>query len=304
MSARTLVRRVLALVILLGLAALAAPVFATPATQTPSVVSFGLFTDLHAHDLDSPVERKWMTHTAERLQAFTDAMNARAVDFVIQLGDFVNGWVVLGVEPGDPARMPSILAWADGLYAAFRGPRYHVIGNHDVYNLDKATIQSVLGLERTYESFDAGPFHFVILDVQFAPDGQDLAHTYTGVAGYLPEPQLAWLRGDLAAHAGRPTIVFVHQMLDAFVEEWGRPLIGNQPDVQRVLEASGDVVAVFQGHDHRAAERELGGIRYVTFAALVDQGQPASWAVVTLDANAQTVTIEGTGAQPSFAFSF
>lgn len=287
---------VAALVLAVGLAATAA--------QTESVVSFGLFTDLHAHDIDSPMERKWMTHTADRLGAFTTSMNALGVDFVVQLGDFINGWVVLGADPGDPARIPAILAWADGLYAAFDGPRVHVVGNHDVYNLTKAQIREVLGLDRTYSSFDVGAFHFVVLDVQFAPDGRDLENTYTGVAGFVPAEELDWLRADLAASAGRPTVVFVHQMLDAFVEEWGRPLVANQPDVQRVLEQAGNVVAVLQGHDHAVHRNVVAGIHYVTFAALVDRGGPPSWAVVTLDAAAGTLAIDGTGLEPSAILAF
>ena len=97
------------------------------------IVRIGLITDTHAHDLDSPLEGKWMSHTGERLSAFTTAMNAWEPDFVIELGDFINGWVVLGADPGDPARIPDILAWADGLYNKFDGPAYHVIGNHDLY---------------------------------------------------------------------------------------------------------------------------------------------------------------------------
>ncbi|MDD5265332.1 MAG: metallophosphoesterase [Candidatus Bipolaricaulis sp.] len=266
-------------------------------------VRFGLFTDLHAHDLDSPLEGKWMTHTAERLGAFCDAMNAQRVDFAIQLGDFINGWVVLGTDPGDPSRIPEVLAWADGLYAAFRGPRYHVLGNHDVYNLDKATLRKILGIERTYYSFDVRGVHFVVLDVQYAEDGTDLARTYTGVAGFVPPAELEWLREDLAA-SDHATIVFVHQMLDAYVEAWGRPLVANQPEVQAVLSADGDVAAVFQGHDHTFRRTEVDGIEYITFKALVDQGTLPSWAVVTVDPLARTVTVDGAGEQPSFAFTY
>ncbi|MCI0479536.1 metallophosphoesterase, partial [Candidatus Uhrbacteria bacterium] len=157
-----------------------------PAALVP--VRFGLLTDLHAHDLDSPAEGKWMRNTALRLSAFTSAMNEEGVDFVIQLGDFVNGWAVFGVEPGDPGRIPEILSWADGLMADFAGPRYHVVGNHDVYNLDKAQLRTLLSMERTSYSFDVGAFHFVALDLQYADDGRDLSHTYTGVGGTLPAP--------------------------------------------------------------------------------------------------------------------
>ena len=267
--------------------------------QTASLVTFGLFTDLHAHDRDSPLDGKWMTRTEERLTAFTETMNARAVDFIVQLGDFVNGWLVLGADPGDPERIPSILAWADALYSAFDGPRYHVLGNHDLFNLDKAEIRRVLGLDSTYYSFDAGSFHFVTLDVQYAEDGADLANTFSGVAGFVPDAELAWLRQDLAANRDRPTVVFVHQMLDTLVEEWGRPLVANQPDVQRALEEAGNVIAVFQGHDHAYRHEVVGGIHYVTFEALVDQDSPPSWAVITLDPLARTLSIEGVGEEPS-----
>jgi len=271
--------------------------------EDEGVVRFGLIADLHAHDTDSPLEGKWMTHTEARLAAFTAAMNGWAPDFVIELGDFVNGWVVLGAAPGDPARIPEILGWADSLYAAFDGPRYHVIGNHDVYNLDKLQYRTILRIDSTYYSFDVGAYHVVVLDVQFAEDGSDLADTYTGVAGFVPPAEVNWLRADLAA-SDRPTLVCVHQMLDAYIEEWGRALIANQREVQGVLAEDGDVIAVFQGHDHDNGCSEIDGIHYVTFEALVDQGTPPSWAEITLDPSARTITIVGEGDQADYVLDY
>ena len=263
-------------------------------------IRFGLFTDLHAHDLDSPLEGKWMSNTEERLRAFVDAMNVWKPDFVIELGDYVNGWLVPGISPGDPARIPDILAWTEALYAQFDGPRYHVLGNHDVYNLSKQEYLDRVCVSETYYSFDVGAIHFVVLDVQFAEDGPDLSHTYTGVAGQVPSKEIAWLEHDLAS-TDAMTIVFVHQMLDAYVEEWGRPLIGNQPDVQTILELDGDVVAVFQGHGHDNVHHVVDGIHYVTFEALVDQDTPPSWASVTVDPSTRTITIAGAGSQADYS---
>jgi len=263
----------------------------------------GIVTDVHAHDLDSPLEGKFMSSTAERLGAFVNAMNAWPADLVIQLGDFVNGWVVLGTDPGDPSRIPQILAWADGIYAGFSGPRYHVIGNHDLYNLDKTQFLSITGTRRTYDSFDAGAYHFVILDVQYDDSGADLAHTYTGVAGAVPEPEIEWLREDLAA-TDRPTIVCVHQPLDVFDPRWGRSLVRNADLVRSVLATSGRVIAVFQGHEHRNAHSVIDEIHYVTFEALVDQRTPPSWAHVTLDPAARTITIDGVGDQADLVLRY
>jgi len=273
------------------------------ADADPRVVRFGVIADTHAHDTDSPGDGKWMTNTAERLASFTDAMNGWKADFVVELGDFINGWVVFGADPGDPARIPDVLEWADGLYAAFDGPRYHVIGNHDVYNLDKEQYRSILGIDSTFYSFDVGGYHFVVLDVQFADDGSDLAHTYTGVGGFVPDAEFVWLRDDLAV-SDAPTIVLVHQMLDEYIEEWGRALVANQTEIQALLEADGDVIAVLQGHDHENEHRQIAGIHYVRFEALVDQGSPPSWAEITLDPVSRTITIVGTGDQASYVLAY
>jgi len=273
------------------------------AAEEPGAVRFGVLADLHAHDVDSPIEGKWMTNTAERITAFTDAMNAWGPDFVVELGDFVNGWLVLGADPGDPERIPDVLAWADGLYAQFDGPRYHVLGNHDVYNLDKARYRELLGIDSTAYSFDVGAYHFVALDVQFAEDGSDLAHTYTGVAGFVPKAEIAWLQADLAA-SDAPTIVFVHQPLNDYIEAWGRPTVLNQDRVRAVLSATGNVIAVFQGHTHSNAHRVIDGIHYVTFEALVDQGTPPSWASVTLDPDRRTIVVEGEGDQANYTLPY
>lgn len=267
-----------------------------------SIVRFGLVTDIHAHDLDSPLEGKWMSHTEERLATFTTAMNAWAPAFVIELGDFINGWVVLGVEPGDPARIPDVLTWADGLYDAFDGPAYHVIGNHDVYNLDKAQYLEILDMDATSYSFDVGSYHFVVLDVQFAADGSDLRNTYTGVAGFVPEPEFDWLRANLEA-AEKPTIVCVHQPLDESSEEiaaWGRATVLNQAALQQLFAEDGDVIAVFQGHEHTNVHRIIDSIHYITFEAMVDQGTPATWAQISLNPEARSIVIEGFGVQESY----
>lgn len=263
----------------------------------------GIFTDLHAHDLDSPAERKVMTNYAERLSAFVTAMNAWPADLVIELGDFVNGWAVLGVDHlGDPFRIPQILEAAEAVYARFNGPRYHVLGNHDVYNLSKEEYLERVNITSTYYSFDAGAYFFVVLDAQYDKEGNDHASIYAGVRGFIPQPQLDWLAEVLAA-TDKPTIVCIHQRLDDdFDLLAGGPEILNNKEVQAILRDSGVVITVFQGHEHANAYSLIDGIHYITFAPLLEmlvdgESTPPSWAHVTLDPAAHTITIVGEGDQ-------
>ncbi len=49
----------------------------------------------------------------------------------------------------------------------FSGPKYHVIGNHDMDVCDKQTIMAMWGMETRYYSFDTGEYHFVVMDRNF-----------------------------------------------------------------------------------------------------------------------------------------
>jgi len=125
------------------------------------------------------------------------------------------------------------------------------------------------------------------------------------VQGRIPQAELDWLRADLAATT-KPTLVFVHQQLNvAFDLLSGGPEISNAADVRAVLKESGKVVAVLQGHDHEAALALVDGIHYLTFEALVEEeGRPLSWARITLDPVARTVTVDGEGDQAGWTFAY
>jgi len=89
----------------------------------------------------------------------------------------------------------TILDEAEAIYAGLSAPRYYVIGNHDVYDLSKEEILEHTAASFTYGSFDAGGYHFVILDAQYDRDGDDLDHAGWVVQGNIPDEELDWRRG-------------------------------------------------------------------------------------------------------------
>jgi len=250
----------LLLALLLGAILVASLTLVTIADDTNTgVLRVGIFTDLHAHDTDSPVEGKVMTTYPQRLGACVDAMNNWPADLVIQLGDFVNGAYVMGADLGDPARIVAILDQADAIYATLDSPRYYVLGNHDVYDLSKEEFLDHTAATTTFKSFDAGAYHFVILDAQYDKKGEDLAHAFWVVQGNIPQSELDWLANDLAA-TDKPTIVCVHQRLEVDMDLLsGGPEVLHNKEVQKVMEDSGVVIAVFEGHDHENDHTVING---------------------------------------------
>ncbi len=291
-------RWVLAVSLLIFAVALGAP------AEDTDVVRLGIVTDVHAHDMNSPEEEKVMVNWVERVEAFVDSVTAWPADVIISLGDYVNGRFVMAgdVDLGDPERIEAIFQNAYATLTQYNAPVHYVVGNHDVYDLSKEQILAVTGTESTYYSFDLGGFHFVILDAQFDKNENDYNHIAWMVQGLIPTIELDWLRADLAA-SDLPTLVLVHQPLDSDFDLYaGGPPVFNHRAVRDVLAADGDVIAVFQGHDHDNVYRLIDGIHYVTFAAMVDHTVPGppTWAQVTLDPEARTIMIEGFGLQESY----
>jgi hypothetical protein len=130
-------------------------------------------------------------------------------------------------------------------------PIYPVRGNHDVgerfaEHLEMPPPGTRAGPGGLCYAFDALGLHLLALDSEL-PLGPDSA-------------QLRFAAADLAAHAGVPTVVFLHRALLSSGAQ------GGDPDLRAVLQPlfeKAHVLAVFQAHDHDC-ERSLpqNGVTY------------------------------------------
>ena len=158
-----------------------------------------------------------------------------------------------------------------------------MLGNHDQDSLSKT--QFLTNIENTsinptlsYYSFDSNGAHFVVLDANYKSDGTDYDHgNFDWTDANIPPAELQWLRRDLAASRGA-VIVLVHQLLDGT----GSHYVKNAAEVRQILEQSGRVLAVFQGHRHEGYYSLIEGIHYYTLKAVVEGPGPEnnSYAVV------------------------
>ncbi len=175
----------------------------------------------------------------------------------------------------------------------YPGPKYHVLGNHDMDKCDKKTIMGLWGMKSPYYSFDKGGYHFIVMDRNFLkqPDGGlvDYAHSNWGPVAspgrsFTDQAQLEWLKKDLA-EASNPSIIFMHQpvFLSDFFDE-----IGNAGEILAIFDEANfnasnttpgtrtppgartpppslkgsAVAAVFMGHDHDDRYGERNGVHY------------------------------------------
>ncbi len=240
-------------------------------------LTFGIVTDAHYADTDPKGSRHYR-ESLVKMTEFVNLMNDKKVDFIIELGDFK--------DQGKPVLEESTLKYLDAIekvYGQFNGPRYHVLGNHDVDSISKeqffARVENTgIAKESSYYSFDLKGIHFVVLDANYVADGSDYDHgNFDWTDANIPPKQLNWFKKDLASST-RPVIIFVHQQLDVT----GSTGVKNGPEVRQVLQDSKRVLAVFQGHHHPGHYSYIEGIHYYTLKAMVEEGgvKNSSYAIV------------------------
>ncbi len=256
-------------------------------------IRFGIVTDCHYADAD-PVGTRFYRESSARLSECANRMNAEKVAFLMELGDLK--------DQGNPPRESRTLEYLqsiEAVFAEFAGPRYHVLGNHDMDSLSKRQFLAHVkntGIDagRSYYSFSrfGAYLHFVVLDANYTADGRDYDHgNFDWRDANIPTEEIEWLKQDLATGTG-PVVVFIHQRLDGT----GPVYVQNAAEVRQVLETCGRVVAVFQGHHHEGGYNCLAGIHYYTLPAVVEGHGPDnnSYAIVEVHPD-RSLTVTGYG---------
>jgi alkaline phosphatase len=252
----------------------------------------GLLTDCHYADRD-PAGRRIYRESLSKVREAVDRFNEAGATLAFELGDFIDAAPDIEQEIG-------FLKAIEKEYARFRGQRHYVLGNHCVHTLTKQEFIDHCGMKAAHGSFDHGDFHFIVLDACYRQDGVPYGRkNFEWTDSNIPPAELEWLDADLRA-ANKPTLVFVHQRLD--VE--GNYGVRNAAVVRKVLEESGRVLAVFQGHNHVNDHKLIGGVHYCTLTAVVEgRGQENNaYALVDLYADG-SLRIDGFRKQKDYEWN-
>ena len=232
--------------------------FAIADEQKEPMVRVGLVTDLHFADRE-PAGTRHYRATPAKLAEAAKAFQHEKVDLVVALGDMIASADSLDEEKGYLRRIIKD-------FIAIPGQHYFVLGNHCVSALTKPEYLEIVGQKASFYSFDTNGVHFVVLDACFRSDGEPYGRkNFEWTDSNIPAAQVEWLQADLNQTTNK-TLVFVHQRLDV------EPPLGikNAPEVRKVLEESGKVLVVLQGHDHKGDHKEIDGVRYFTLKAMVE----------------------------------
>ena len=226
------------------------------------LLSLGLLTDVHYADKEPAGSRHYRDSLAKAGEAAA-FFKEKSPSAIVCLGDIIDAAPNVETEITYLQKIIKVLD-ESGI------PRHHVLGNHCVSTLTKEEFFETGGtqVKQGHYSVDLNGVHLVILDACYnkdmAPYGRD---NFKWDDANIPPAELEWLKKDLAG-TDKTTVVFAHQRLDQ--ELTSSHAVRQSPEVRKILEESGKVKAVFQGHSHENDLQTVNGIPYCTLKAMVE----------------------------------
>jgi len=207
------------------------------------------YTDVHARI-------EWKIPVAMQQAAAT--INARQPDLLIAGGDLITDGFQLSA-PTMELRWDAYLA----MHRAIRGEIFPVLGNHDLAAMPendsspaadpRSIYRQKLGIDRTYFSFDAVGYHFIILDSVHATDNK------LRYEGRISHEQMEWLKRDLTRlPQSTPIVLAAHiPVLTAFYSiprelSMSAPrnkVVANNEALMSLFKDH-NLILVLQGHTH------------------------------------------------------
>ncbi|MFC3040714.1 metallophosphoesterase [Virgibacillus xinjiangensis] len=246
-------------------------------------IEFGLVPDAQYCDCEVNGTR-YYRDSVDKLMEAAQTFNEQDIDFTVQTGDLID-------------RNLSSFSTMLPIYNMIEAPKYHVLGNHD-FPVTTDEVVDLLDMPNQYYDFKYKNWRFVVLDTNdlslyanpegsekykqaeamydsLVEDGAVNAQTWNGGLG---NEQLSWLREVLskAAKTNEKVVVIGHKP----VYPENNHNVWNDEEVVEALEASGNVVAYFNGHNHAGNYAMKNGIHYVTLQGMVETKDTNSYSIV------------------------
>ena len=226
-------------------------------TKAVNGMKIGLFSDPHYSSQELTGGNRHNNQSLGKMRKALEYFQSQGCDRVICLGDLTD---TEDTKEKEIANMREIAA----LFGEFPMPIQVVMGNHDAYVFEAEEFYALLGGCEPVDLHEDSK-HLVFVDLNYTADGVRYApHGFHWDDVGHPDPE--GLREKLANLDG-DVYLFMHQNVDVDVPAADhRP--ANAAAVCDIIQQSGKVKGVYQGHFHWGHRSRRGGVDYVTLPAM------------------------------------
>lgn len=292
--------RTLFIAFFLGLLPKLSPAFAQK--NVSPILEFGLFADTQYGNCE-PGKTRFYRESLGKLKECVDSLNAREVQFTINLGDIIDR---------SQEDLTTVLLCLKHLH----GKVYHLTGNHDYKGVkDNQQLYHKLGMPSEYYSFEKKNWIFVMLNtnevagysnVKGTPKEKELMDMRNKIKstgglqganwnGGISNLQLAWLDDILKKNQKKKknVLIFSHHPLYPKTEFTAL----NNLEILEVIERYDCVKAIFAGHHHAGEFGYLGNIPVITAEGMIETPDKNAFGIVRIYKD--EIVIEGKGRMTS-----
>ena len=222
-------------------------------------MKIGILTDPHYSSAPLTCGKRFNNQSLRKIKEALQHFKAENCELVILLGD------VTDTEPTRAQEAENVVQ----VSAALQETGIETVclmGNHDAFVFTEQEFYELLGDQYRARLISRDGLNLLFLDacyfktgVHYLPGDSDWTDTFYPHTQQLREV-LAGLKGDV--------YVFMHQNIDPEV-----PLdhcLSNAELMRAILQESGKVKGVYQGHYHPGHQTVHEGIQYTTFAAMCE----------------------------------
>jgi alkaline phosphatase len=220
------------------------------------------------------------------VKAFYEKAKQEKYDFVINLGDLING-----TDNEDDDYMTAMMFSRSMISSTVN--TYYVLGNRDAMCLPKdLLLHCNKNLGGAYSFLKDGVL-FIALDANYSCDGKSYETGFSDwTDSLIPAAQIEFLKNQLERTDFEKAVILCHQRLDLFMDglEHVNPhVVSNAEEIRHILEQSGKVALVLQAHYHSGDDTVQNGIRYYTQKAFFKN---LSYSVLTASSDGFTIEKE------------
>ena len=220
-------------------------------------MKIGLFTDSHYSSAPLTCGNRFNNQSLRKIQEAMNVFVQEQCELVVILGDITDTEASRELEVQNLRQIAAVLD-TSGLDVVC------IMGNHDAFVFTPEEFYGLLGGKYRPRTIQRDGVNLIFLDacyfhtgVHYAPGNSDWTDTFY--------PHTDALQDILSSLAGE-IYVFMHQNIDPEIRE--DHCLCNAAQIRSILEASGNVKAVYQGHYHWGHENHCNGISYITLPAM------------------------------------
>ena len=221
-------------------------------------MKIGLYADPHYADREFTGDRRRNRASLQKIKDAYAEFTSAGCELAICLGDLADS------DKPHEKELNNLQVLAQTIHS-FPVPTFCITGNHDSFAYGNEEFYRVLGGCEPRDIHAPG-LDLLFLDACYFKDGRRYERGDTDWRDtFLPD--VKGLEKRLAGCAGS-VYIFMHQNIDPQVPEVLR--LSNDAEVRDILEKSGKVKAVYQGHHHPGHKTVWNGIEYISLPAMCE----------------------------------